>query len=463
MIHATIILPTLPARRSTGGGHRHGPIRDVRGGRLWLLILSSVASLCHGAPAMAQTATVLIPPVIDPDYKRDRNVSVRERIYPDYSPLGIDLGGFTASPSLKISPSFSDNIYRDNNRRVSDFYVVIEPYVALRSNWSNHRTLFEAGGDIERYTTQTLRNQNGWYLHNATRLDVKSDLNVTLDGRIGRNYESPYSEDVSRNQVVPSSYLRKSASVKTVYGGSSRARLTGALEYSDYVFSPVKFANGFTREQTYRDRSIVRATALGEYALSPSIATYGELAYDHTHYPAPAFGGGPNRSSNGYAVISGVNFDLAGVARGSVGIGYSAREYDTPAAYRNAHGVSVQANLDFFPSELTTVSLTVQRQLQDVSLGTGGAYWDNRIGVSLDHELLRNLILSTNASYILRDYIENSSRTDVWQIGFNGDYTPNRFLKFGAAISYGSSRPNDIIFGNRFDELRTSIYIRSLY
>ena len=156
----------------------------------------------------------------------------------------------------------------------------------------------------------------------------------------------------------------------------------------------------------------------------------------------------------------GSNFDIAGIARGTVGIGYSYRKFDASGTYRNTKGVSVEARADWFPSELTTVGVLLQRRLIDVDLSNAGTSWDNRIRVTLDHELLYNLIVTIGAEISKRDYPERSVSTDIHRAEISSRYQLTRWLGLDANVGYGSSKPNGTGLGNGFDELRARLSIR---
>ena len=425
------------------------------------ITLGGFASVMFGAiAAHAQTSTnVLLEPAYDPVYNRDRNVSVAERPHPDFDAVGVRLGSFILDPSVGFSSGFSDNVFLDNTNRKSDVYARIEPYLSLASDWSNHRIALTAASDLRRYAHQTLRNQNAWYIYSQGRLDVTSDLTAQFDGQLDRTYETPYTEDVVANLTAPSTYLRKSAALKATYQ-PGRSRLIGTFDVNSYLFNTLRFANGTARDQRYRDRVIYRAAGIYEFALSPSVSFYGQARYDLTNYSAPFAVGIANRDSSAFTIIAGSNFDLAGLARGSLGIGYSRRSYKAASLYPVAQGLSAQARLEFFPTELTTVIVTLQRQLQDASLGGRGAYWDNRFTLGVDHELLVNLILSASADLARRTYSDPVGTTSVYQFRLGGRYQATRSLGLNAALTYGRSRPDGAGLGNPFNELGATIGIR---
>lgn len=450
----------LPRRPAAHGSVRanHGHFR--KSATAWGSQLAGISlALLGPTAAHAQNAsTTLIPPAIAPDYRRDRNVGVLDRPHPDFDPLGYRVGSFIVNPALTISPGFSDNVYSDNANKKSDAFVILEPFVRVGSDWSAHRVALEMAGDIRRFKQATIRNQNGWNVAGSGRVDVSQDLIIEAQGQIGRRFESPYSDDVVANTRNLSSYIQSLASLKASYT-AGRTRLVAGFDRSSYEFNKVTFADRPARDQRTRDRTMNRFSGIVEYALSPSISAYGEIIVDQNNYKFLLANGEANRDSSGYALLGGSNFDLAGLMRGSVGVGYSTRNYKADL-YPDASGLSIQAKIEFFPSPITTVGVAAQRQIQDAGLGGMGAYSDNRASIRIDHELLENLILTVDADVSKRSYFESDEYTNVFSAGAAAKFQMTRSLSFGGNIRYGSSSPHGENLGNPFDEWRAIVSIR---
>lgn len=428
---------------------------------LWLSRAMVVAVGLAPGLAAGQTSSLLLPPATTSgdDYDRGHNVSVTERGRPEYDAIGLRLGSFVVNPQLTSSIGYSDNLFNDNTNRKSDVYTSFEPYVTVASDWSVHQLRLTAAGDIRRYAKQTVRNQNAWNVQGSGRIDVTRDLTVRLDAQADRTYESPFSADVVANLTEPSRYLRTFVGTRTVYD-SGRTRVIGTVDRTSYEFSSVRFADNVTRDQRYRDRVTYNGTGTYELGFSPSLSFYARLEADRNNYGLATAFGAPNRDSNGYRGIVGSNFDIAGVARGTIGIGYSYRKFDASQTYRNARGMSVEARADWFPSELTTVGILLQRRLIDVDLSNAGSSWDNRIRVTLDHELLYNLIVTIGGEVSKREYPQLSTSTDVYRAEVGSRYQVTRWLGLDANIGYGSNKPSGNGLGNPFDELRARFSIR---
>ncbi len=452
------ITQTRAASRHNAAMHRAAMHRAAA---LWLGgALIAAPGLAPGIAA-AQTSSLLLPPATSSgdDYDRGHNVGVVERGRPEYDALGVRLGSFVVNPQLTTSIGYSDNVFNDNANKKSDVYTAFEPYVNVASDWSVHQLRLTGAADIRRFANQTLRNQDAWNVQGSGRVDVTRALTVRLDAQADRTYESPFSADVVANLIEPSRYLRTFLGTRTSYD-SGRSRVIGTIDRTSYEFSSVRFADGLLRDQRYRDRVTYNGTGTYELGFSPSLSLYARLEADRNNYGLKQAFGAPNRDSNGYRGVFGSNFDIAGVARGTVGIGYSYRKFDASQTYRTTSGLSVEARADWFPSELTTVGILLQRRLIDVDLTNAGSSWDNRIRVTVDHELLYNLIVTIGGEVSKREYPERSTSTQVYLAQVGSRYQVTRWLGLDANIGYGSNKPSGVGLGNPFDELRARFSIR---
>ncbi len=407
----------------------------------------------------AQSNPALIRTVVLPEFNRDRNQSVTERPRPDFDPIGVQVGSFLISPQLSIATGATSNVLLTDAIRRSDVFTAYQPFLRVASNWSVHRVSIDASGDLRRYASTPARNQDAGYINAQGRLDVSRQITVVGDAQVSRVFESPFSDDLLINQTYFSDYTRRSGSLRGIYA-SGRLRATAIIDHSKFSFAPIRFIDGRSGSQAFRDRSIDRGTAIAEYGVTPTVAFYAQAVYDHTRYPNLLAGNLANRDSNGTTVLGGVSFDVAGLMRGAAGIGYTYRNY-LASRFRDASGISVQSRLDFFPTELTTVGVSLQRQIQDANLGNGSAFIDNRVGASIDHELLRNLILSANVTRVRRSYLENDALTSVTQASFEGRFQMTRSLSFGIDTFYGKSAPQSgLRLGVASTEWRGQVSVR---
>jgi len=430
---------------------RHCFFRAVKG----LFLASAGISFLGAGAARAQVYTTLVTPTIEPDYQRDRNVSVLEQSHPDFEAVGIRVGSFNVNPQISAELGASNNVYEAASNKIGDVFASIQPYLHVNSNWSSNEVGLDASGDVRRYLHQVARNQDAWQVVPHVRLDVDEDFSVRLEGQAGRYYESPYTSNATSNEEVLSYYYRIMGSARTAYT-QGRIRVEGAVDTTSLTFNLIQFPDGSKIDQTYRNRVMNRGTLLAEYALSPSVSLFTQGTVDQAKYQEKFIFGQPNRDSTGYKISGGISMDLAGLLRGSLGVGYTRRSYKS-AIYKGISGISAQGKIDFFPTPITTVTLTAQRLIQDASLGNVSGYIDTRFGGEIDHEVLENLILTSNVAYYSQSFPTLNSRRHFLTVGGGGTFWFNHSVGVKLGVTYAQSHPTNSIVGVPFTELSTMI------
>ncbi len=90
--------------------------------------------------------------------------------------------------------------------------------------------------------------------------------------------------------------------------------------------------------------------------------------------------------------------------------------------------------MDWFPTELTTVNLNGSRTIEDPVDAGSQAYISTNLSAGVDHELLRNVLLSAQASYG-KDNYETINRDDK-RTGFNASATYLMNRNVGLILTY---------------------------
>jgi hypothetical protein len=408
--------------------------------------------------ARGQALQPLVAPVIDPEYNRGRNVSVTEEYEPAFQQLGVRSGSIVALPSIGVSTGATDNVYVSNAFKRSDAFYTIQPALRVTTDWAMHQLNLTATADIQRFAHETIRNQESFFLSGESRVDLGSDFQVAGRLQYSRVSETPFASDLSSDISVLSQFTRLNPSLAAVYK-VGRMRLTARVDVQKLNFSTIQFADGSTRDQAQRDRLTERVAGQAEYALSPSIAAFTQVTLEQTNFPNPRADGQPSRSSKGYTALVGFNFDLAGMMRGSFATGYTARNY-AARAYENVGGLAIQVQGEIFLTPLTTIGIGAQRVIQDANSPFNAAYSDTRASITVDHALLRNLILSANVLGVRQKILDSAASTRLLRGTFAARYQTSRAINVGGSVEYGKSRPGALPLGQAFDELRGQLTLR---
>jgi hypothetical protein len=150
--------------------------------------------------------------------------------------------------------------------------------------------------------------------------------------------------------------------------------------------------------------------------------------------------GTPTRNSQGFRTDVGSRIDLTGITYFEGYVGYIEQDYRSNAL-GTVRGVDFGANLAWNVTQLSSISLKAARTIVDTNFAIVGAanspaFLHTTAGVSLDHELLRNLLLNANAAYVNDDFKGINRTDDGYDVGAGAKYLLNRYLYLGANYTY---------------------------
>ena len=149
-----------------------------------------------------------------------------------------------------------------------------------------------------------------------------------------------------------------------------------------------------------------------------------------------------DRDSEGYLMEVGTDFDVTAVLFGDVAIGYRLQDYDDPS-FDTIGDVAGRASLTWNPTGLTTVSALITRGevIETRQIGSA-AIFETAGRVTVDHELLRNLLLQA-AVYVSDDDYQDIDRSDTYvRAGFGAKYLMNRYIQLDLGYNYLSLGSN---------------------
>lgn len=407
------------------------------------------------AVAVAQTETLITAPTLPFEYDRDRNESVNERLRPEYDQLGIRTGGFLLYPRLDLGAGYSNNIYLAEIDQVDAPFAEATATLRATSDWSRHQLSASVSGTARRYLGESARNEDSWRSALLGRYDISSAASITGEAQAAKVYETPFSGGADSPFAALSSYQTTLLGVRGRYS-AGRARFQLGLTHSTFDFNDISLPTGGRIDQSDRDRTIDAVAVQGEYALSPAISTFTQLSYAFTDYDDRIVAGFVNRKSDGYRALAGVNFDLAAFVRGAVAIGYTQRDF-RDSRFDDVSGFSAEARVEWFLSQLTTVTVGARRIIEDSSLADVSAFFDNRLSVQVDHELLNNLILGASVEYAYQDYINSDRANDVYRVGTSARYLVSNLWSLGFQGSYGRRDRDGLNNEGTLNELRGAV------
>jgi hypothetical protein len=165
--------------------------------------------------------------------------------------------------------------------------------------------------------------------------------------------------------------------------------------------------------------------------------TLGKIDYD---LPPDAIT--PDRSTRRAELLAGLSFEFTDLLRGELAIGYIDQDFRS----RNVGGFSGlggRAELEYYPTRLTSIRLDASRTIQDAGNPLAPSYRRTRFGVRVDHELFRQVLLAAAADYESARF-QLPMRTERRpHAAFSGQYLVNRHVTLFARYDHlrVTSRP----------------------
>ena len=397
----------------------------MAGASLALLAATSALAQAPVAPAA--------PSGPDVGFARDRNISVSQRPRPGYDPVPIQAGGFDILPQLAVGVEENDNIYASTINQKSDAVVTVDPRVDLVSNWSRNAFQAFVSTDTRAYTRYTTESTTDYEVGGQGRLDAGNGQ-LSGGGDTGEYTEARTSPTAVPGTKTPTRYQLSDGFVSGMEQ-FNRMRLSARVDIQNFSYSDVLNNDGSVFLENYRNHTTYTYTGKAEYAVSPDTSVYIDGSYNEHEYqlspPAVAI----NRNAHGEQFNIGASFDLTKTVRGDVKIGYLKQDFAAPNVPSYA-GLSALGTVEWFPDDLTTFTLTGSRQLQDAPVGGSPLYVSGSGKVQIDHELLRNLLLTGRVGYENDDY-QGISRIDTQTTVYvAARYLMNRIVGFTLGYTY---------------------------
>lgn len=403
-------------------------------------------SAAIAALLIASASQVALAQDLGSNFKRDKNVTVRARPRPDYEAVGVKTGGFTMYPRVTLGLEHNDNIYATRSNEESDEIWRVKPELAVRSDWSRHALGAFASASVNRYADFGSEDTEEYTLAVNGRLDIVRGSNVTGSVQYQSLTEPRTSPQSPVGSIDPIQYellTSKLAGVKEF----NRVRLTATLSDYDYDFDDGTNLAGASVEQDTRDRNEFYYGGKAEYAVSPDTALFVSVLANNKDYDLAIAG----RDSDGYVATVGANFELTDLVRGNVAAGYMRQSYDN-SLYGHIEGFSTEGKVEWFPTALTTVTATGGRTIEESVAGGAPGYISNTIGLNVDHELLRNVLLSANAHYGKDNYEKIDRKDERTGAGASVAYLLNRRVGVFLTYTYLKQDSSGVTRGTSFTD-----------
>jgi hypothetical protein len=373
-----------------------------------------------------------------------------------YAPLGIRAGAFRIFPATTVSLNYDDNVNATKDNTRDDFVAVVGPSVAVQSDFSRHAVGFNVFSTVGRYFQETKEDYWDFGINGGGRLDITRDNNLQGGFSVARLHDArddPEDDASVEESRRPVRYMNYETSLAYNHlFNRVTFRLTGQFDRNDYR------QGAGTANQNDRDINTYTGALRVGYNVSPRINTFVEGVGFAQRRDVHRDEDGFERDSNGWAARGGVDVNFTDLLFGEAFAGYITEYYDD-SAFDTSSGVNYGINLTWLPTQLTTVTATGASGFQPTTNEDSSSNLQTTIGLRVDHELLRNVLIGVEGGY-QRDDFENTNQTDnTFNAGTDVSYLINRHFSVGAA--YGFTTRNSDDEEEEFDRNIFSLRVRA--
>jgi hypothetical protein len=399
--------------------------------------IKTLPLLVGAAALLAGTSTAVIAQELQ------RGASVLERPRPELEPLGLRAGSFLIFPKFEFGTAYDDNVFATERKTDGDFIFQFIPSVAIRSDFSAHELHFRAGADVGRYADLTSENFIDYFTEAGGRYDITGSSAVNANVAYRKLHEDRGSPDAPTGASEPVEYSQTT----TDLGYQQRFnRLVGRIGFNAIYenYDDVTSNAGTNLDQDNRDRWLYASKFRLGYDLVPGYTPFVQVTYTRTTYEH----GIKPADSDTYEAVVGTSFDLTGLLTGEVFVGYLTKNYDENV-FDDFSGVTYGAALDWAVTQLTSLRGEASKHIEEGFGRTPTPRDRSTFQIGVDHELLRNVILSARALYQNDDYQGAPRNDDFYSLQAGATYTFNRNLYLRGTYTYSTRDSN--LPGNDYD------------
>jgi hypothetical protein len=370
---------------------------------------------------------------------QEESVSVQERSRADYDPLGVRLGAFMLHANLDGAVTHTDNLFADPFAEEEDTIYTVGAHAHLDSTWSRHAIGADAGFVSVTHDEFSSEDHETYYAGLRGRLDIGRASNIGIAARVSHEVE-PRSDPDAGGIGTPLNEYDRTSLTATAQHAFNRFRISGAAWQHE---------NDYEDLQNFRDFTSTGGSARLDVELTPRIGVFGQASVDERDYDND-----PTLSSDGRTYLVGASIDFTDLMEGEIAVGHFEREY---ANGGSSDGLAVSANLEWYITRLTTISLDASRNSEEVIGVSAEPYVLTRFGARVDHELRRNVILTAGARLANREFLADDREDDHMRYDAGVDWIVNRRVALEARVEHEEVDSNAPLV--EFDENRVTLGI----
>lgn len=360
-----------------------------------------------------------------------QGTSVSDRTQSEYRQEPLKLGSLDIFPSIQLDAEYSDNVFAAPTAPVDDVVFSLAPSLIVREQRPDRDLFLQAKIGVETYASGTIDDQFLGSLEGRLRL---------RQGRLTRPYASfgvARNSTRGRDAVDDFLFIAQPIAITSYRSGIGLERDFGPFTLDvegraartqfdgDILFNNQLLDVGFRDFENYVGRAQL------SYSQSPNQRVFVSFEANSQNFSAPSQNLALpdflrlDRSSDGYRAEIGLARQVTDLLMIDARVGYLQQNFDDPTL-RSASGLSLQASATYNPTPLTTIKATVARAIDATSNPLSAGLVRTEAFVRIDHELLRNLIVTATGRVARFDQSGIGADATEWTAALEARYLLSR-------------------------------------
>jgi hypothetical protein len=199
------------------------------------------------------------------------------------------------------------------------------------------------------------------------------------------------------------------------------------------------------------------------YEIIPGYQAFVRLIGNERQYFSQELGAGPQgqnirRNSHGWEIDGGTAIALTNITTAEVYVGYLQQDYENPLI-PSVSAPSFGGNLIWNVTPVTTVRGSFSASVAETTLVLASSSFEYGAQLTVEHELLRNVLLLGSAGYVRDDYQGNPRKDNTFGANAGARYLLNRNWSATADLTY--SRRDSNVAGGGYERFIGTVGIKA--
>jgi hypothetical protein len=369
------------------------------------------------------------------------------------------MGSFLVGPSVAIAGTYDSNVFAVQGgipglAKKGDFFVTAIPALTIKSDWNQDAVGLTMSGSFKKYASLSSEDVNGGLIEASGRYDIAEGEYLSADAI----YQLTHEDRSNPNSVATA---KNPIEYKIMGGDIAYVRQRGRLglrvdaNITSYDFNNASTGSGATIPEDFRDRNEYVIAPRLNYEIQPGYNAFLRVIGNERQYFSQELGAGPHgenlrRNSHGWEVDAGTAIEITRITTAELYVGYLHQYYENPL-WKSPSGFGFGGNLIWNVTPITSVKANFSESVAETTLVDSSSSLETNVSATVEHELLRNLLLLGSAGFTRDEYQGNPRRDNTFGFDAGARYLLNR--SWTATLDVNYSQRDSNIFGGGYTRL----------